>query len=97
MFIVDTHAHLDQIENIEQVLEDAKAAGVSAIMAVGVDLAANLKNLELRTRFGSSWIYVGLGIHPGNIKAEELTATLDFIRANISQADAVGEIGLDFW
>jgi Tat protein secretion system quality control protein TatD with DNase activity len=33
--IIDTHAHLDEIENLESVIKQAKDAGVVAIIAVG--------------------------------------------------------------
>lgn len=97
MQIFDTHAHLDQIGNIQQALSDAKAAGVTGVMAVGVDLKANQRNLELKARFEEPKIFVGLGIHPGNIIANEIQETLDFIKANIEKASAIGEIGLDYW
>lgn len=95
--IIDTHVHLDHLPNIDLALKEAREAGVEAIVAVGVDLASNKKNLELKHAHRHPKIYLAFGIHPGNIKFEEVEATLQFIRANIKEAHAIGEIGLDFW
>jgi len=93
----DTHAHLDHIEGVDEALKQAHEAGIEGVVAVGVDLTANRKNLEIKRRTMAPKIFVALGIHPGNIKAEEFEATIQFIRENIHEAVAVGEIGLDFW
>lgn len=95
--LVDTHAHLDHIENLDDVLSQAVQAGVSAVLAVSTDLSAMKKNLEIKTKIFSPKIYLGLGIHPGKIKPEELEESYQFIEQNIARADVVGEIGLDFW
>jgi TatD DNase family protein len=92
----DTHAHLDQIDDLPQALKDAKQAGVVGIMAVSVDLQSCRKNLEI-SQHDDPKIFVGLGIHPGNIIPAEIETTLDFVRTHIRQAQAIGEIGLDFW
>lgn len=97
MTAIDTHAHLDHVENVEQALKEAAEAGVEAVVAVGSDLASNQKNLTIKKSTARPKIYLGLGIHPGNIKAEELEPTYKFIRENIAEASAIGEIGLDFW
>ncbi len=97
MKLIDTHAHLDHVENTDEALREAHEAGVEAVIAVGVDLAANRKNLEIRQRTIHPRVYVALGIHPGNINASQIDETIQFIRQNIHQAVAVGETGLDYW
>ncbi|MCK5213724.1 MAG: TatD family hydrolase [Candidatus Omnitrophica bacterium] len=97
MNIIDTHAHLDHVENISEALKEADASGVEGIMAVGVDFESNRRNLEIKKNYSKPKIYVGLGIHPGDIKTEEVEESLEFIRENIAQAHAIGETGLDFW
>ena len=93
--LIDTHAHLDEMENIEQVLNDARARGVVAIVAVGSDIKANTKALEIAALY-KGFVYPALGWYPGNIKESEIEANLDFIKANIDKAVAVGEVGLDY-
>ena len=97
MDIIDTHAHLDHLEDVDGALKRAHQSGVEGIVAVGVDLAANKKNLEIKHRTRQPRIYVALGIHPGNINAGEADETFSFIRANIREAVAIGETGLDYW
>ena len=93
----DTHAHLDHIKDVDEALKEAHAAGIVGVVAMGVDLAANRTNLEIKKRTAQPKIFVALGIHPGDINLEEIEETLQFIRANIRQAVAIGEIGLDYW
>lgn len=93
--LVDTHAHLDEIENLEQVLTGAKKAGLVAIIAVGSDMASNEKTLEIAGRY-PGFVYPALGYHPWNIKDAEIEANLAFIKENVAQAVGVGEIGLDY-
>ena len=93
--LIDTHAHLDEIENLEQVLAQAKEAGLVAIVAVGSDLASNQKTLDIAENY-PGFVYPALGWHPWYIKESEIDANLEFIKANIDRAVAIGEVGLDY-
>lgn len=93
----DTHAHLDHFENLEPALRNAAASGVAGILAVSMDLASMRRNLQIAGQFTAPRIYVGLGIHPANVKAEELEESLQFMREQMPRAAVIGEIGLDFW
>jgi TatD DNase family protein len=93
--IIDTHAHLDEIENLPQVIANAKAAGLSGIIAVGQDVNSNARTLEIAAEY-PGYVYPALGLHPWNIREDSVAANLEFVRANISKAVAVGEIGLDY-
>ncbi len=93
--LIDTHAHLDEIEDIESVLIAAKEAGLAAIVAVGSDLASNVKVLEL-ARLHKGFIYPALGWHPWFIREADIAANLEFIEAHVDEAAAVGEVGLDY-
>jgi len=95
--IIDTHVHLEEIENLDEVLVKAKQAGIVMLIAVGSDYASNKRIIELLEKIKIIKIYPALGIHPTNIKYDELELTLKFIEDNISQIVAIGEIGLDYW
>lgn len=95
MRIIDTHAHLDEIENLETAITGAKEAGLVAIIAVGSDIASNQKVLEIAASH-QGFVYPALGWHPWYIKADEVDVQLDFIASNLDKAVAVGEIGLDY-
>lgn len=97
MTIIDTHAHIDQIEDLPGALERAHQAGVSDIMAVSVDLDSMRKLLEIKAKYQVPRIHLGLGVHPGMIKPDAQAAAFDFMRANIKHASAIGETGLDYW
>jgi len=95
--IIDTHAHLDHLPDVEGALARAREAGVEHIVAVGVDLASNKRNLEIKKKWASPKIHAALGIHPGNIHPGEIEETFRFIREHVREAVAIGETGLDYW
>jgi TatD DNase family protein len=53
MNLIDTHAHLDGIEDVDAKLRQAAEAGVTRIIAPGVDLATSRVNLEIKKRCSS--------------------------------------------
>jgi TatD DNase family protein len=96
--LIDTHAHLDELSNLDSVLEEARKAGVIAIVAVGSNHQSNIRTLEISQKH-CRFVYPALGLHPcdlanlGNIQIDE---NLRFIEQNIASVVAVGEIGLDY-
>jgi len=95
--LIDTHAHLEQIENLSEAIENAIIAGITGIVAVGVDYPSNQKILEISKKFHRPEIYPAMGIHPTEIKVEEVEKTLQLIEENAQLLVAIGEIGLDYW
>jgi TatD DNase family protein len=96
--LIDTHAHLDELKNLDLMLEEAKKAGVIAIVAVGANHQSNIKTLEISLKH-RRFVYPALGLHPwelGNLRTFEIDDNLRFIEQNIASAVAVGEIGLDY-
>ncbi|OGO24484.1 MAG: hypothetical protein A2144_01865 [Chloroflexi bacterium RBG_16_50_9] len=93
--LVDTHAHLEQIDNLEKVLAEARQANVVAIVAVGSDYESNKQVLQIAELY-KGFIYPALGWHPWFIKEAEIDLNLQFIESNIDKAVAIGEIGLDY-
>lgn len=93
--LIDTHAHLDEIENIEPVITEARQAGLAAVIAVGSDIVSNKKTLEIAAMY-PGLVFPALGYHPEKIKESEMDANLSFIESHIDAAVAVGEVGLDY-
>jgi TatD DNase family protein len=96
--LIDTHAHLGELKNLDLMLEEAKKAGVIAIVAVGSNHQSNIKTLEISQKH-RRFVYPALGLHPwelGNLGTVEIDDNLRFIEQNIASAVAVGEIGLDY-
>jgi|SRR5271157_77379 len=99
---VDVHVHLSDEEYsgcISDVLAEARAANVKALVSNSVDLRTCIGSLELAGR-NSGFIYAALGIHPlavRNLKDDELNRVLGLISSERKNRAliAVGEIGLD--
>jgi TatD DNase family protein len=97
MKIIDTHAHLDQLEELDRALEDAYKTGVEGIVAVSIDLESCRKNLEIKKTKLQPKIYLAMGMHPSEVNLNELDDCIQLIREHVSELTAIGEIGLDFW
>ncbi len=93
--LIDTHAHLDEIEDLDESITQAKEAGVAAIIAVGSDLKSNDYTLSLSQRY-KGFVYPALGLHPWSLKDADVEESLKFITSHINEAVAIGEIGLDY-
>jgi TatD DNase family protein len=93
--LIDTHAHLDEIADIEGAILRAQDAGVQAVVGVGSDLPSNEKILHLSERY-PNYVLPALGLHPWRLEREDLTRSFSFIETNLSKCVAMGEIGLDF-
>ncbi len=93
--LVDAHAHLDELSDVTEALQEARHQGISAIVAVGVNLDSNIRTLKI-ARENPNYVYPALGIHPWNIEEKEVERSLTFIRDHSDQCVALGEIGLDY-
>ena len=89
--LIDTHFHLDLMENMQALIHDLYISDVGVI-AVGT----TPKAYERETQFcsGNKNIKVGLGLHPQLIldRSEEISEFLSYL----PQSRYIGEIGLDF-
>jgi TatD DNase family protein len=97
MRLIDTHAHLDHLEDIGQASARADREGVAAIVAVSTDVPSCRKNLEIKRAVRAPKIFLAMGIHPSDAAAGQLEPCARLIRAHRADLTAVGEIGLDFW
>jgi len=96
--VIDTHAHLDELENLEPALKKAKEAGIIAVVAVGSNHQSNQKVIEICIN-NPTLVYPALGLHPwelGNSDSSQINTTLKFIEEKIADIVAIGEIGLDY-
>ena len=96
--VFDTHAHLDQVEDVDIVLERAQEAGLVGVVAVGIDQRSNEAILELAERW-PGFVHPALGLHPselGSLDEAAIERGIAFIDSNLGKAVAVGEVGLDY-
>jgi TatD DNase family protein len=93
--VVDTHAHLDALnEDASEALARARAAGVGRVISIGSGIESCRATLRLAEQEDS--VFAALGIHPhqaGEVEAAELEE-LEGLLAH-PKAVAVGETGLD--
>lgn len=93
--LVDTHAHLEEFQDIKVIVERAKKAGVAGIVGVGVGYASNVKTLEFSKTY-RGYIFPAIGVHPTEVEKES-DEVFEFIERRIDDCVAIGEIGLDYW
>ena len=96
--VIDTHAHLDELEDLRPALTKATEAGVVAVIAVGSNHQSNQKVMRIAADY-PGLVYPAIGLHPwelGNMKSNDIDVTLKFIEEKISKIVAIGEIGLDY-
>ena len=97
--LVDTHAHvMDRAFDADraQVLADAQAAGVAAMLLVGYDLESSRQAVALAHEI--PWAKASVGIHP-NSAAEHTDADFAALAelARDENVIAIGETGLDYY
>jgi len=93
--LIDGHAHLDEIDDMEVLVSEARAAGVVAIVGVGMAIDSNRTVLSLGRQY-PGYIYPAVGYHPWEIKPETVDETLAFIDEHLPACVALGEVGLDY-
>jgi TatD DNase family protein len=101
MELIDSHAHIDFpqfAEDREAMLERARAAGVSTLLAIGTGPGPEKLDAALPYAEAHDWIYTTVGIHPHEAKEVTPTHLEELARlANHPKVIAWGEIGLDYF
>ncbi|XP_063080234.1 tatD DNase domain containing 3-like isoform X2 [Engraulis encrasicolus] len=104
---IDCHCHISATEfdnDIDIVIENAKRAGVVALLAVAEHAGEFEKIIKLSQRF-PGFIAPSLGVHPVQAVDEtqqrgavldDLEAAMPLIEQHKDQLVAIGEVGLDF-
>lgn len=92
--MIDTHAHLDAIDDPDAAVARAREAGVTRILSVGTGPTSWPATLEIADR--NDGVIVALGLHPHEASNE---VALDDLRGSLEHrlAVAVGETGLDYY
>lgn len=97
--LIDTHAHLDFSKfdpDRQSVIKRAQAAGVAAMVNVGVDVASSQRAVALAGQHPA--IYAAVGMHPHSAKKLDGAALAELRElAGAPKVVAVGEIGLDYY
>ena len=95
---VDSHCHLsiDDYDDIDQVINNAKEAGVKYLIVSGYDKKSIEEVIELANKYDN--IYLTLGFHPSeaNITNKDDLDYLKEIAKSNKKVIGIGEIGLDY-
>jgi len=94
--VIDTHAHLDALDDPSAAVVRAREAGVTGILTVGTNVEMCRWALSFAEEHDG--VYAVLGIHPHSADEIDDHAVPD-VSAMLShpRAVAVGEIGLDYY
>ena len=91
--MIDTHAHLDALDDPTGAVARARDAGVDRIVAIGSGLASARATLRIAKE--EEGVFAAIGIHPHQAaEGESLEQHADLVGGNVV---AIGEIGLDFY
>lgn len=105
--MVDCHCHLSAAEfnqDIDNILQEARTAGVRALVAVA-EHAAEFEKLIQLSRRNAGLVFPCLGVHPVQTETSEqqrsatlqdLEDALPLIELYKDELVAIGEVGLDF-
>ena len=83
--LIDFHAHLSDLEDMEGVVQRAKLAGVDAVIAVGTNLSTCISTLNWADEF-PGYVFPALGLHPTGGAYDEVPAASQFIERNIDRS-----------
>ncbi|MDX6387471.1 MAG: TatD DNase family protein, partial [Gaiellaceae bacterium] len=92
--MIDTHAHLDALEDPAAAVARARDAGVTRIVSVGTDPVSWAKTLPLAEEHEG--VYLAAGVHPQEAESEVDFRELERLLQH-PKVVAVGEIGLDYY
>lgn len=115
MMLVDIHAHLDHAkfrQDLDKVIENARKAGVKAIINSGVNSTTNKIALQIQEKYPDI-VKVSFGLYPIDALAAEIEQgeaegfvrdieqfdidkEMEWIVENKEKCIAIGECGLDF-
>ena len=95
---VDSHCHLDfdDFEDLEEVIAQARKAGVNLMLNAGNNLNELEKELKISEKY--PYIFVAAGVHPHNAKEyPDITAEDIIAKTDDKKVVGIGETGLDYY
>ena len=96
-YLIDTHAHIDMLDNIDETFSLMDRFGVKKVIIPSVEEKTLDKVLELAD--SNENLYSMVGIFPSEAKTytPELEDKMERFAKNHKKVVAVGEIGLDYY
>lgn len=96
--IIDSHCHLNYLKledtSLEQVITDAKNAGIDKIASIAVAWHEIDVIQEIAEKFAD--VYFSVGVHPSELESHQPSVEEIILRSDHSKCVAIGETGLDY-
>lgn len=94
--LVDSHCHLNGLENIEDIIVRAKKAGIEYMLNAGGKFDELNVSLDICNKYSN--VYTVNGVHPHDAKDYEYITAEDVLNnLKHERVVAVGECGLDYY
>lgn len=94
--LADSHCHLEYNDNLRNIIDEAKQAGVEYILDVGSGLNNLAEHLKICEEFDG--VYTASGAHPHEAKEYAEITVDDIVKAaDNDKVIAIGEAGLDYF
>jgi TatD DNase family protein len=97
--LIDSHCHFPHkkyIKNIDEILSEAKEAGVEKFISIGTSLKENLSSIEIAEKYKE--VYSTIGIYPHVEMDKELSFLEKSLQEQIKLSNkivGIGECGID--
>jgi len=94
--LIDSHAHLVSLENLEEVLKRAKDSDIEKIVSISSDIPSTEETISIAQ--DCDYIFATTGVHPHSADqmSEEVLEGINNY-ANHKKVVAIGETGLDYF
>jgi TatD DNase family protein len=96
MSLVDSHCHLEMLEDPQGAVDLARASGVDAIVTIGIDVTSSRMAVDLAGRLEGVYATVGLHPHDAAKLDDGALAELEGL-ARGPKVVGIGECGLDYY
>ncbi|MFI5323719.1 MAG: TatD family hydrolase [Thermodesulfobacteriota bacterium] len=93
--LIDTHAHLDSLEDVPGSIARARENGIESIIAISSDLTSSKNTISISEKYGN--VFAAVGIHPHASRGADDTSLREI--EDLTGTDkvvALGETGLDY-
>ena len=96
MSLIDSHCHLEMLDDPDEAVRQAAGAGVENVVSIGIDLPSSRQAVAFARRLPGVYATVGLHPHEAGRLDDALLSELEEL-ARDPRVVAVGECGLDFY
>jgi TatD DNase family protein len=92
----DSHAHLEMLEGVPEVIQRAGEAGLEKIVAVSSDLTSSEKTVDIAENFPIVFAAVGIHPHEASTMNDQMLSKIEKLARERKKVVAIGETGLDY-